>query len=223
MRPLILTCAALMSTAASAADLPRRAPLPTPPPAVVQQHSWAGCYLGAHGGYAWSGLNLSIIDEAADLKPTGVVYGGQAGCNWQHGNIVYGGEVDFSAFNRRATQAIGEASLSGNIDYVASLRARLGYAPSAATLFYLTGGPAWGHSQGTLLVGETAAQAAATHFGWAGGGGVELAFSPNWIARFEALHYDLGRSTWGFSAVPLNSSARLSVDVIRAGFSYKFN
>ena len=47
---LAASAAALMTTSALAADLPSR-PFTKAPP--IETFSWAGFYIGAHGGYAW--------------------------------------------------------------------------------------------------------------------------------------------------------------------------
>jgi outer membrane immunogenic protein len=72
-------------------------------------------------------------------------------------------------------------------------------------------------------------------FGWAAGGGVEARlFDSNWLARLEYLHYDFGDSG-SFSNTTSEvyfvgggyepssfTSGHLTVDVVRAGLSYKF-
>src|SRR5438128_1352627 len=91
LRRLFLTGASLMvlTGSALAADLPVKAP----PPAVAA--SWAGFYLGVHGGYGWKKDDFSIptsgFFNAASppsldgITSKGAVYGGQAGYNWQFG------------------------------------------------------------------------------------------------------------------------------------------
>src|SRR5690349_4602590 len=80
---------------ASAADLPRKAPLYMPlPPAF----SWTGCYIGGNIGYGWGRETVSISNlgettgvvelAGVSLGPVtgstnGVLGGGQIGCNYQ--------------------------------------------------------------------------------------------------------------------------------------------
>src|SRR3977135_357307 len=89
LRRLFLTSASLMVLTGStlAADLPAKAPaavLPALP-------SWAGFYLGVHGGYGWNQNEFSQTDHFTfqtpqsinGIKSKGALYGAQAGYNWQ--------------------------------------------------------------------------------------------------------------------------------------------
>ncbi len=97
---------------ANAADLGRpvyKAPPPVAAPVPV--FTWAGCYIGAHGGYGWGkntndfghavllgdggfdGTGAEFGDYSHDTR--GGVAGGQIGCNYQvEGNWVFGVEVE---------------------------------------------------------------------------------------------------------------------------------
>src|SRR5438552_4844481 len=87
----------LLSVAASAADLPVR--VASPPPVLAS--SWAGFYLGLHGGYGWRDSDFSEQVAIAPLtrldgiRSKGGVFGGHAGYNWQFGRAVTGFELDF--------------------------------------------------------------------------------------------------------------------------------
>jgi opacity protein-like surface antigen len=113
LRKLILGSSSwmLLGAAASAADLPAVAKVP---PATAQ--SWAGFYLGGHGGYGWGRndffrtFNPFTLEGLTGINSRGPVYGVQAGYNWQHGRIVTGVELDFSAADIN-----GSSSLSGFI------------------------------------------------------------------------------------------------------------
>ncbi len=107
--------AALLATAASAADLPsRKSPALAPAPAPAM-FSWAGFYLGVNGGGAWNdraGRSYCIDSNGLFMGPTcqvlpagetgapkaqGWFGGAQAGYNWQFGSIVAGLEGDLQA------------------------------------------------------------------------------------------------------------------------------
>ncbi len=70
----------LLSVAASAADLPVR--VASPPPVLAS--SWAGFYLGVHGGYGWGDSDFSeqasIVPLARidGIRSRGGVFGGHA-------------------------------------------------------------------------------------------------------------------------------------------------
>jgi outer membrane immunogenic protein len=79
--------------------------------------------------WAWQGLYGGIhVGSADSWHDEGLVGGVQLGRNWQSGNIVYGIE--------------GDVSFSGNddIDWMATVRGRVGYLISPNILVYGTAG-----------------------------------------------------------------------------------
>ena len=124
--------------------------------------SWAGFYIGAHGGYGWGRhdfgevVSLTPLQTLGDIDFRGWVAGGQAGYNWQYGRWVAGFEVDGSA-----TRICGESTpfvqnlgggvtttdiVSDDVKYLGTVRTRVGGAvPFANTdvLLYGTAGLAW--------------------------------------------------------------------------------
>jgi opacity protein-like surface antigen len=96
-----------------AADLPVRK---APPPAVMA--SWAGFYLGAHGGYGWKRDDFSepatvffstTPQTINGIRSKGAVYGGQAGYNWQFGPVVTGLEIDFSVADIKGSHGVSDS------------------------------------------------------------------------------------------------------------------
>jgi opacity protein-like surface antigen len=140
----------------------------------------------------------------------------------------------------------GTAATSGAFDLLGSGRARLGYLVTPGVLLYGTGGLAWTRFvQNSTLTSSNlnpffppaSTQFLSTstptwQFGWVAGLGVEARLlDTNWLARLEYLHYDFGNTgsafgvnTLVFNAVPFSrTGSDLTVDVIRAGLSYKFD
>jgi opacity protein-like surface antigen len=139
------------------------------------------------------------------------------------------------------------AANSGAFDLLGSGRGRLGYLVSPNVLLYGTGGLAWtrfvqntdisdllvGSGPFAFNAGEFSSTSTPTwRFGWVAGIGAEARlFNTNWLARLEYLHYDFGNS--GSSSAPAlflpvgtvssQSSRDLTLDVVRAGLSYKFD
>jgi opacity protein-like surface antigen len=85
---------------------------------------------------------------------------------------------------------------------------------------------------GTANAGQYVTTTPSWRFGWAAGAGAEAKlWDSNWLVRLEYLHYDFGNSG-GFSTTssekgdsyePVSfTSGSLTVDVVRAGLSYKF-
>jgi outer membrane immunogenic protein len=201
----------MLCGAAAAADIP----LAKSPPIIVPA-SWAGFYLGVHGGYGWSrndffqAINPFTLEGIGDIKSRGPVYGGQVGYNWQVGRVVTGVEIDFSAADIKGGGSSlssffpGQGALSLNFSdhtkYLGTTRARLGWLPADNFLIYGTAGVAWARVD--ELASETIgppANASITEtqpfdrFGWTAGAGVEAMLpGSNWIGRLEYLHYDFG-------------------------------
>jgi opacity protein-like surface antigen len=222
--------------------------------------SWAGFYLGVHGGYGWKENDFAILTEVDSINPIrgidskGWAAGGHAGYNWQTASIVTGLELDVTATGIKGSSAPfalfragGEVpfsfneSLSDNVKYLGTVRARLGWTPVQNILLYGTGGLAWERVERTVSTGFASSFGAITqtarnardHFGWVAGAGAEaLLFSPNWVGRVEYLHYDFGtvESVSSFvSTDPTNPNSprtdrggRQTIDLVRAGLSYKF-
>lgn len=201
--------------AASAADLASLKPISAPP-------SWAGFYLGLHGGYGWSkdpfryqDANLSPGNALSGVRGKGAIYGGQFGFNWQYGRIITGAELDFSAANISGSVSATEidtainltrsASLHEAVKHLGTARLRTGWTPTDAILLYGTAGLAWERLDLSARATQNAANLAFSDveirtpldkFGWVAGLGVEAALGgPNWIGRLEYLHYDFGRVT----------------------------
>jgi opacity protein-like surface antigen len=126
------------------------------------------------------------------------------------------------------------------VKYLGTVRGRLGWLPTDTVLLYGTAGLAWerfGRAQAesvTTAAGTETGRSVdpSDRFGWvAGAGGEVMLGSSNWIARLEYLHYDFGRinadGTFAISAPGTSISAALTagrqtIDVVRAGASYKF-
>jgi len=105
--------------AASAADMPLKAPVV---PAPVSRNNWGGWYTGGNVGYGWgisSDPNISFFDPGGvgfasyfaaggnvtpDPKPSGVIGGGQVGYNWTFTPSRIGGLVaDFQGSGMKAS------------------------------------------------------------------------------------------------------------------------
>src|SRR5262245_49214508 len=108
MKNVLLSAAVLMAAAsvATAADLPiSKAPLTPFMPAAA---NWTGCYVGGHvgGGWSWTSFRTTAntsafgdftVGDGFDNPGAGYVGGGQVGCNYQMGRLVYGIEGTYAA------------------------------------------------------------------------------------------------------------------------------
>ena len=186
-----------------------------------------------------------------DINAQGALAGFQAGANWQNGAWLTGLELDISATAAHdASWAAGTGPVAGigatteslwfgeQIYMLGSGRARFGYLVRPDLLLYGTGGLAWtvleetSNQVTTGAFGVTSSAMAPTfRFGWVAGAGAEMRLAnTNWLARLEYLHYDFGTAgnstvttiTGGVAATSTAVEGPLTVDVVRAGLSYKF-
>jgi outer membrane immunogenic protein len=221
--------------------------------------SWGGCYVGADAGAGWSAQDVTnsapaILNQAGvvgTINGAGAVGGGYAGCNLQLTPVwVAGIEGDFSATHLGGTvDAIGllanglpPATSSGigwtdHLNWVATLRGRLGYVLSPDLMFFITGGVAWGASSYRsfdifpagcpVCGGVTFSQ---TNMGYVAGLGFDwMPWHNNWLVRVEYLYHNLGGATAiaslqsplaGVAANPVWND--MVIQTARVGLSYKF-
>jgi outer membrane immunogenic protein len=249
--------------------------------AQTSPNAFGGAYIGLNAGAAWgsssyatdpgcppSAANAPFCGAApdpsasngtavaasgtGDLSSTGFTGGIQGGYNWQNGNIVYGGEGDFGAFDLGGsasptgvfpvaflgtTYALSE---SMSTQWLATLRARLGYTVAPKLLLYATGGIAFtdfkfasGYSDNAispgLFPGGTGfGKQSGVATGWTLGGGGEWLLDGRWSIKAEYLYLDFGSIN---VAVPTSNSpaftqtmfvdADLSAQVARVGINYR--
>jgi len=164
---------------------------PTPPALT-----WAGLYLGVNVGYGWgksstdtvftdatSGAPLLATITSAALK--GMIFGGQAGFNWQSGPWVVGIEGDAQQAQQRgqattfncagatcnpAASAFGldapvTASMAQRLEWFRTLRARLGRTLTPDFMVYATAGLAVGRikTSGTISGSSLSVNQGVTH------------------------------------------------------------
>ncbi len=219
----------LAVASAQAADLPNRGY--APPPAVSAYapapFSWTGFYVGLNGGYGWG--SLGNIGNTTFGKPSGFVLGGTAGYNYQINQFVIGVEGDMNWTNIDSTSRtlVGGPPAStvvstANVNWMGTLRARAGFSVDRALLF-VTGGYA-GASVDLKFNDLTLAIAgkdSSWRNGWAVGGGIEYAFTPNISAKTEYLYTSFGSQNF-FPGTIYASRAELSMSQVRAGVNYRF-
>jgi outer membrane immunogenic protein len=263
MKKIILATvlAGISSTAALAADL--GAPYTKAPMMADQVYSWTGFYIGGDvGGGALSGVTSNFSQPAQNFpdtiqsnRPSATFIGGvHAGYNWQFTpNLVVGVEGDWqsvrskNAFCREtdvpenahcSDRGDGFATVGNEVNWVATARARLGWATDRL-MVYGTGGAAFGNVKSSLglscldngcggdgneLAASTSSSSQKT--GWVLGAGAEWMLTRNWIVRAEYQHIDLCNVSLSLSpdcgGCSISSKQDVRLDILRAGVSYKF-
>jgi outer membrane immunogenic protein len=238
MKKLVFAASILATSTAcaSAADLAVKAP-----PMVPAVFSWTGGYGGIAGGYGWGHSDQTDPGIPTPPIPTfnpglgdghfstnGGLLGGTLGYNWQKGPWVYGVEGDFSWADIKGQSSVcGPTTVTPHpcgtsLDALGTFRGRVGYAAGATGnwLLYATGGLAIGDVRGWDAL--MPASGNDWRAGWTVGAGVEAAIAPNWTAKLEYLHVDLGNGQV-FNIVPgIAESVSFKADIVRAGINYKF-
>ncbi len=111
----------------------------------------------------------------------------------------------------RSTRSPRGVTTSKSLDYLGTVRGRIGYLVTPTLLLYGTGGLAYGGANSSTSVFQgisgptfgittafgTAGSYSDTLVGWTAGGGLEWMFAPNWSAKLEYLYYDLGTASYG--------------------------
>ncbi|WP_228749254.1 carbohydrate porin [Bradyrhizobium sp. BR 10261] len=216
----------VLPTTSRAADRPLKAP------ALKAVYDWTGFYIGAHVGVTRGTSSATLTDPtvaAGNNVFTGATGGVQAGYNWRlNSGLLLGLEGDISFPNYLpsnhvvSSAATALSSAEERWDYVASLRARLGYT-TGNWLFYATGGAAFaGERFLSTPTGGNEQKVLNTRFGWIAGGGVEYAFAPHWSARLEYLYSKFEHANVSFPSGGQYSSS-MDFQSLRIGLNRKID
>ena len=238
---IAVTAAIGGTNAASAADLPVKAPYLKAPVAMV--YDWTGFYVGVNAGvgigrdYTRLAIPTGTSLEASYLNPVGAVGGGQIGYNWQlpksaFGSIVLGVEADLQATGMRDNFncLLGcipglNANFNQRLDWFGTVRGRVGIA-TGPVLTYVTGGYAYGSVKTTLTetIGTTALfSTSQNRGGWTWGSGVEASLGGNWTGKIEYLYVNLGDRLDSFTANTFAQAVSTDIreQIFRVGLNYR--
>jgi len=249
---------------ASAADMAVKA-RPAP---VALAPGWTGWYVGLNAG--WVGTNKGTLTNtgtdtgtggygtglgngayplAVGLSNQGFLGGAQFGYNYQSGMWLVGFEADIDGVSAKKTTVFlgGPPAFTPNtetytreLDWLATVRGRVGVVASPNLLLFGTGGLAVGQTKigskvtcplaGPPCESEPTNNLTTTNTsaGWTAGAGFEWMFAPQWSLKGEYLYVDLGRHsntltyTYGPFTSTLTSTVRDTYNIGRAGVNYHF-
>ena len=267
---LIGASAVALGGMAFAADLPIHAP----PPVYNWTGFYAGLNGGYHWGESsmaftgtdtdglvfGSGLGVAqqfgVIPLTGTSSASGFIGGGQFGYNYQINSFVLGLEFDIDGATGSKNASVSLTNVpegfvaptstqsAQQLDWLGTLRGRIGWTPIDRVLIFGTGGFAFGHSNASFSVFNPQAEPplyasaySAASVGWTAGGGIEYALAErwtNWSVKVEYLYYDLGQKTGTvtYQNLDLNNLPEFSTlsgeirhngNIVRAGLNYKFN
>jgi outer membrane immunogenic protein len=213
-------------------------------------------------GYNPDIMNQGAAGATANLSngnKVGFIGGGQIGYNWQVTNWLWGIEADIQGIGQSGDDATASTAVMANngvpiltdlsaskkVDWLGTVRGRLGVLATPTFLIYGTGGLAYGGVKSSVSIsqyhavsetfGSTAASFSETRAGWTAGAGAEWIFAPHWSAKAEYLYYDLGHTSYnageldaafanGFVRYGISPevSTRFNGHIARVGVNYHF-
>lgn len=207
--------------AAIAAALLASAPVSAQP---IIGGPWSGLYIGGNAGAAFNPNHLDFSDQStgqdlgfdAPNNNNRFIGGVHLGYDFQPGGVVFGVE--------------GDADFAKNINYLTTLRGRLGI-PAGPLLIYGTGGVAWEGTHENFAVNSTALGGGVSEFsrhvndsGWVAGAGIETYVLPAVSVGAEGLWYNFGRDTANLAtfdtAEPFAVRDDRNFAVVRARLTY---
>jgi outer membrane immunogenic protein len=180
---------------------------------------------GGQVGYNYQYGSNIVLGVEADIQGTGIRGSGYTGGAARSATFIDRlgpfGETQQTYDISANTVAVGGSAVQGGVDWMGTVRGRLGYLWTPTLLVYGTGGFAYGNVYGNVVstasqtdgvniavingnpVGGSFGAGATRTFvgggtrnqintGWTAGGGVEWMFMPNWSLKAEALYWDLG-------------------------------
>jgi outer membrane immunogenic protein len=163
---------------------------------------------------------------------SGFIGGGQIGYNWQLAPVWLAGfETDIQGVSGNGSgtvaNSIGPFAYGGasevvktsiastsQLDYLGTVRGRVGYLFTPSFLLFGTGGLAYGGVKASTAISQSnndcvffpgaclqgnasaAGSLSQTRLGWTAGAGLEWMFASKWSTKVEYLHYDLGSVTF---------------------------
>jgi outer membrane immunogenic protein len=217
-----------IGSAALAADV--AAPFPAYTKAPAAAYNWTGCYIGVHAG---GGVMNDTWIGTTTATGGGGLAGGQAGCNYQSGQFVFGLEGEGAWSGIRDDFNLVEGNLFSSFQSVrnrwdADLAVRLGFAIDRALVYGKMGAALGNFEFANTNTNPFLLHGQSTLVGLMLGAGLEYAFAPNWSAKLEYDFIDFvgkdvrfdGMNDEGPFTEILTVSARKQI--VKVGVNYKF-
>jgi outer membrane immunogenic protein len=235
---LALTAGLLLGLGASgtgsAADLAVKAR----PMAVVNPYNWNGCYVGGNVGGAWTRTDTTLVQSPVfgpitlnygRERADGFIGGGQVGCDFQTGNLVFGivGEFDFGNVNgRHAVTDVPGFTETNSLKEVYTIGGRVGYLWTPQFLGYVKGGAAFLRERNSVFTpgGGLFERSSFVLPGMTAGIGGEWMFAPNWsvFAEYNWIWFE-DDAAHSFAPVGEVFNIRQRAQTALIGVNYKFH
>lgn len=239
----LLALSVAFATPALAADLVYETPTPIEPtvsaPAIepiATTTTWTGIYVGVQGGIALTDNDSNIgfgaddndffgrndsFDVFGNDTDEAFIGGAHIGADYQVGNIVIGAvaDINYVDANSYRTYDFGAntVGVAEDLDYVGSVRGRLGYAFDNLMVYGSGGlsyagydreyqGPSTITANGVNYAVETDGDEA--DFGYAVGGGVDYLVTDNISLGLEYLYTNLGENDFEVRGTGTNAAGQ---------------
>ena len=208
---------------------------------------WTSFTDGPPGLFGVAGYFAAGGNVLPGVNPRGALGGAQIGYDWQVAPTWVVGlvaDIDAAGIRTSASGTVTPAFFvntiqtnSAQINWLGTVRGKLGVTASSNWLLYATGGLAYGevHETNALNCAPCgppqffAGSASTTRAGGTVGGGLEYMVAPNWTVGAEYLWFDLGKiSTTALltagtnSGTTFTSQAKFEGSIARVYLDYKF-
>lgn len=166
---------------------------------------------GFQSGYNFLIKDRFVIGLEADIHGTNI---GASGSR-------YGAGIDTNSANNGKATTVGSVQLSSGVDWLGTVRGRLGYLLNPSLLIFGTGGLTYGGVHANIVnqaytvyedVPNIGFQEGMQPFfgssskfqtltGWNAGGGCEWMITQNWSVKTDAIYWDLGNMNVATSSI----------------------
>lgn len=231
IKKLLLSAATLLSLsgAAFAADLPSKKAPALAPVAVAPAFSWTGCYVGAHigGDFGHSRWDQQFSPTPVGMSTSGVIAGGQIGCNYQMNQFVVGVEGELWGSTLSGSTLIGGEGFHTSSRIAGDVAIRGGYAIDHTLLFAKVGVAMAKYKYRTDNIGGSniTSFGRATHTGLLLGLGAEYAIDAHWSLKAEYDFITYGRKNASMlvgTSVDNTASIKNTENLFKVGVNYRF-
>ena len=268
----VLPAAALAQSPNSNSSSPAPTASSAPAPKAVQPpapYRWSGVYFGGFIGDAWANTDVSastisvsngyaaftpgnvssIADEGAqNLRTNEVIYGGEAGYDFQVARLLFGGAFDFSVMNMKDFVSSGTNYTSSastfaitqafDTNYLMTARARVGWITGRRLLIFGTAGIAWVNLKYEAQFSDNFAAAEESGDfdelvnGWVYGAGAEYRLTRNLSVKGEYLYTafddvtststNLSTTIGNFPQNVFTHTTSFNLNVVKGSFKFRF-
>lgn len=222
--------------AAPVAPLYTKAPVKAPP-MLVTAYDWTGFFIGGSFGVEYGKTRYETAGGVSYPRFAGPLGGGQIGYDKQFGKWVVGVEGALNAVD--ASGGVGcqfsiTFTCATKVTYMGTATAKLGYAFTNRSLWYVRAGGAFGdmrlstpcNTGGLPFFGVTplGCDEATTRsrVGWTAGFGSEFALTRNWTVRAETNYFDMGSKDYVLPVSLVPGTLKESGFVSTVGLNYRF-